>query len=182
MTNRCFPLLVLAAATASTSAFAVQYMTAEEAWHAMFPEATAFKDSSVRLSAEQMTEVQKLAGVPARSVVWRIVAAYKDNTLLGHVVVDDVIGKYELISYAVALNLDASIKKVEILNYRESHGHEIKNAAWRNQFVGKTAQSGLHAGEDIANISGATLSCTHVTDGVRRIAAVTQVALKKNLP
>lgn len=182
MTHRYFPLCVLAAATASTSAFAVQYMTVEEAQRAMFPEATAFKDSPVRLTSEQMTEVQKLAGVPARSVAWRIVAAYKDNTLLGHVVVDDVIGKYELISYAVALNQDTSVKQVEILNYRESHGHEIKNAAWRKQFIGKTAQNGIRPGEDIANISGATLSCTHVTDGIRRIAAVAQVALKKNPP
>jgi hypothetical protein len=31
-------------------------------------------------------------------------------------------------------------------------------------------------GDDIANISGATLSCTHVTDGVRRIVAMLQVA------
>jgi len=101
---------------------------------------------------------------------------------LGHVAVDDVIGKYELISYAVALYPDASVKQVEILDYRESHGHEIRNTAWRRQFVGKTVQNGIHPGEDIANISGATLSCTHVTDGVRRIAAIAQVALKKNPP
>ena len=60
---------------------------------------------------------------------------------------------------------------------------EIKNANWRKQFVGKTlnagAGSGLSIGDGIANISGATLSCTHVTDGVRRIAAIAQVALKK---
>ena len=31
-------------------------------------------------------------------------------------------------------------------------------------------------GEDIANISGATLSCTHVTEGVRRIVAVVALA------
>jgi hypothetical protein len=37
----------------------------------------------------------------------------------------------------------------------------------------------LKVGEGVANISGATLSCAHVTDGVRRIAAIAQVALKK---
>jgi hypothetical protein len=31
-------------------------------------------------------------------------------------------------------------------------------------------------GEDIANISGATLSCQHVTEGIRRIVAVVDVA------
>ena len=40
------------------------------------------------------------------------------------------------------------------------------------QFVGKGAESALRVSDDIANISGATMSSTHVTDGVRRIVAV----------
>jgi Na+-transporting NADH:ubiquinone oxidoreductase subunit NqrC len=164
-------------ASVGAEAFATQYLTVEQAQRAMFPDATAFRDAHVQLSGEQMHQVEKLAGLPARSVNWRVFAAQKGDTLLGYVVLDDVIGKFELISYAVAVNSDASIRQVEILTYRESHGFEIKNAAWRKQFAGKTAQSGLSIGEGIANISGATLSCTHVTDGVRRIAAIAQVVL-----
>jgi len=86
----------------------------------------------------------------------------------------------ELISYAVGLNPDASVRQVEILAYRESHGGEIRLPAWRKQFAGKSAKSGdLRIGAGINNISGATLSCTHVTDGVRRIAAIAQVALAR---
>jgi Na+-translocating ferredoxin:NAD+ oxidoreductase RnfG subunit len=168
-----------AASLASGSAFATQYLTVEQAQRAIFPDATAFKDASLDLTAEQMRQVEKLAGEPARSVHWHIFAAYRADALLGYMVLDDVVGKFELISYAVGLNPDASVKQVEILAYRESHGFEIRSPAWRKQFVGKTAQSGLAIGEGIANISGATLSCTHVTDGVRRIAAVAQVMLKK---
>lgn len=173
--------LATLAATASAcgSAFATQYLTVEQAQRVMFPEATRFAYSYLQLSPEQMRGVEKLSGLPARSVNWRVFAAYRGDTLLGHMVLDDVIGKFELISYAVGVNPDASIRQVEILVYRESHGFEIKSPAWRRQFVGKTAQSGLAVGDGIANISGATLSCTHVTDGVRRIAAVAQVMLKK---
>ncbi len=179
MTNRLSCLMALSTLAVSSQAFAVQYMTAEEAQHSMFAEATVFRDVSPHLNGDQMNEVQKLAGLPARSVSWRVMAAYKGEQLLGYMVQDDVIGKYELISYAVGLNPDASVRQVEILNYRESHGAEIKNAAWRKQFVNKTAQSGLRPGEDIATISGATLSCTHVTDGVRRIAAIVAVVFRK---
>ena len=42
-----------------------------------------------------------------------------------------------------------------------------------------TVGANLRIGEGIANISGATLSCTHVTDGVRRIAAIAQVVVAK---
>lgn len=173
-------LATLAATTAASGfAFATQYLTVEQAQRVMFPDATQFKGADLQLPPDQMRQVEKLSGLPARSVNWRVFAAYHGDTLLGHVVLDDVIGKFELISYAVALNPDASIRQVEILTYRESHGFEIKNPAWRKQFVGKTVQSGLMVGEGIANISGATLSCTHVTDGVRRIAAIAQVMLKK---
>ncbi|MES2047636.1 MAG: FMN-binding protein [Pseudomonadota bacterium] len=176
-------VLTLPLALASGSAFATQYLSLEQAQQVIFPEANVFKPVTVSLNLEQMQQVEKLAGLPARSVAWRVIAAYQSDKqgdkLLGHIVLDEVIGKFELISYAVGLQLDASVRQVEILAYRESHGFEIRNANWRKQFVGKNASAGLKVGEGVANISGATLSCAHVTDGVRRIAAIAQVALKK---
>lgn len=166
-------------ALACGSAFAAQYLSVEQAQQVIFPEANAFKPSTLSLNLEQMQQVEKLAGISARSVAWRIISAYQGDKLLGHIVLDDVIGKFELISYAVGLQLDASVRQVEILTYRESHGFEIKNANWRKQFVGKNVSAGLKVGEGVANISGATLSCAHVTDGVRRIAAIAQIVLKK---
>lgn len=177
---RYLPLTVLVAGAASAPAFATQYLSAEEAQKLIFPDADAFRPQPLALDAAQMKQVEQLAGLPARSVQWRVVAAMKGSTLLGYVVVDDVIGKFELISYAVGVNPDASIRQVEILTYRESHGAEVRLPAWRHQFAGKSAKGGgLAIGKGIANISGATLSCTHITDGVRRIAAVAQVALAK---
>lgn len=173
------PLSLIALAGFSSTAFATQYLTAEQAQQTIFPEANSFKPLPLQLDAAQMKQVEKLSGLPARSVAWRTVAAYKDDRLLGYVVFDDVVGKFELISYAVGLQADATVQQVEIMAYRESHGFEIRNANWRRQFVGKTVSHGLAIGDGIANISGATLSCAHVTDGVRRIAAIVQVALKK---
>lgn len=171
--------VLVAAGTAGAPAFATQYLNAEQAQALMFPEATAFRRQDIALTTAQMQQVEKLAGVAARSVNWRVVAALKGDTPIGYMVLDDVIGKFELISYAVGINPDATVRQVEILSYRESHGGEIRNPAWRRQFAGKRAQGGLAIGEGIANISGATLSCTHVTDGVRRIAAIAQVVLAK---
>src|SRR5437867_1508908 len=107
----------------------------------------------------------------SRSARWPVRVAQRTGATLGFVVVDEVIGKFELITYAVGIGLDGAVKQVEVLSYRESHGHEIRLPAWRRQFVGKTAASPLRIGEDIAYISGATLSCSHVTEGVRRIVA-----------
>lgn len=178
---RYLPLMMVTACAAcavGAPAFATQYLSPEQAQKLMFPEADAFRPQTLVLDTDKMRQVEQLAGLPARSAQWRAVGAYKGDTLLGYMVLDDVVGKFELISYAVGVNLDASVRSVEILTYRESHGSEIRLPAWRRQFTGKSAKTGdLRIGGGIQNISGATLSCTHVTDGVRRIAAVAQVAL-----
>lgn len=177
---RYVPLIFLGACAVAAPVFATQYLNPEQAQKLIFPEADTFRAQPLTLDSAQLRQVEQVAGLPARSVQWRAVSAYKGNTLLGYMVLDDVVGKFELISYAVGLNPDATIRQVEVLTYRESHGGEIRLPAWRRQFLGKSARSGnLKIGEGINNISGATLSCTHITDGVRRIAAVAQVALVK---
>ena len=159
------------AAAAPTSAFAVDYLSADQAAKLMFPDADAFEVRSVTLDAVQMQQLEA-QGVRARSANWAVRVARHAGATLGFVVTDDVVGKVELISYAVGIALDGTVKQIEILSYRESHGFEIRLPAWRKQFVGKGTASPLRIGDDISNISGATLSCTHVTDGVRRIVAV----------
>ena len=162
-------------ALAPASAFAVDYLSAEQAARLMFPDADRFESRDIDLDAAQL---QALAaqGVQPRSANWAVRIAQRGGTPLGFVVVDEVIGKFELITYAVGIGADGAVKQVEVLSYRESHGHEIRLPAWRKQFIGKTSTSPLKVGEDIANISGATLSCTHVTDGVKRIVAVVAFA------
>jgi Na+-translocating ferredoxin:NAD+ oxidoreductase RnfG subunit len=174
-------IITLAAlAAVPVSAFAVDYMTAEQAARSMFPEAERVEPRALVLDAALLQQLAT-AGVPARSARWPALLAWKGSTLLGVVVSDAVVGKFELIGYAVGIAADCTVRQVEILSYRESHGHEIRLPAWRRQFVGKTVAAPLRNGDDISNISGATLSCQHVTDGVRRIVAVVDAARRAGL-
>jgi len=168
-----------AIALAPVGAFAVDYLTAEQAARLMFPEADAFEPHTLSLDAAALQALDA-SGVKARSAQWTLQAARHAGKTLGWVVTDEVIGKFERIGYAVGLAADGSVRQVEILSYRESHGGEIRLPAWRRQFVGKTAASPLKVGDDIANISGATLSCSHVTEGIRRIVAVVDLARRQN--
>jgi len=72
----------------------------------------------------------------------------------------------------VALDLSGKVRRVDILQYRESYGGEVRDASWLAQFVGKTSGSALQVDRDIRNISGATLSSHHVTEGVKKILAL----------
>jgi hypothetical protein len=166
---------IAAAAAMPTAAFAVDYLSVEQAAQLMFPDADRFDSRDLVLDAAQLQALDA-QDVRGRSARWPVRIARRGESTLGVVVADAVVGKFELISYAVAIDTEGAIRQIEILSYRESHGGEVRLLAWRRQFVGKTAASTLHVGDDIANISGATLSCTHITEGVRRIVAVVALA------
>jgi Na+-translocating ferredoxin:NAD+ oxidoreductase RnfG subunit len=132
------------------SAHAVQYLSLAEAQRHAFPSATNFS-------------------VVQADRIWR---AEVGERVLGFFVFDRVIGKHLYIDYSVALDPSGRIRQVDILQYRESYGGEIRSPSWLSQFVGKTNSSQLQVGSDIRNISGATLSSHHVTEGVKRIMAI----------
>jgi Na+-translocating ferredoxin:NAD+ oxidoreductase RnfG subunit len=169
-----FLLAPAAALVAPAPAFGVDYLTADEAQRQLFPDADRFEARQVTLAPEELLALSARLGEPVRRARWELRLARRGAAPAGVLVVDDVIGKFEKITYAVGVGSDGAIRGVEILSYRESHGQEIRLAAWRRQFAGKTAASKLAVGEDIANISGATLSCTHVTAGVRRIVGIVE--------
>lgn len=162
----------VALACAAAPAHATQYLTVEQAQRALFPTADAFAASPIRLTAEVKARLRADgAGVP-RGDEQRAWTASHAGARLGRVFVDEVIGKHELITYAVGIDAGGKIVGVEILDYRETRGGEIRDPRWRAQFVGKQLGSSLTLDEDVQNISGATLSCRHVTEGVRRLVAL----------
>jgi hypothetical protein len=93
-------------------------------------------------------------------------------------IIDEVVGKHEMITYAVALSSSGAVTGIEILEYVESYGYEVAEAQWRKQFIGKTAADPIKLNQDIQNIGGATLSCKHLTDGVKRVAVLYDLVLK----
>lgn len=172
-------LLPAAVLGAPLQAFAVQYLTVEQAQKALFPNATEFKPRTTLLTEAQRSAIAKASDTRVRSAEVKLWEARTAQGLVGTIVIDEVFGKHEFITYAVALLPDGSVKQVEVLDYRETYGGQIRQDAWRQQFVGKTRSSSLQIDKDIQNISGATLSCVHVTDGVRRILATHEIALKQ---
>ena len=160
-------------ALVAPAAYASVYLTVGQAQQALFPGGT-FVEASVVLSDAQARAIAERSGVRVRNreqSVWRVAGA-------GWFILDEVVGKHEFITYAVGLDERGKVRGIEILEYRESYGHEIRNAAWRRQFTGKSAGDPLRLDQDIRNISGATLSCRHVTEGVKRLLALHEIALK----
>lgn len=167
-----FLLIPAVALTNAAPAYATVYMSVEQAQALMFPGSslvTDFRD----LTDEQVSSIERASDT---SVLNRHLKAWKVSGG-GWFIADQVVGKHEFIPIAVGIDASGGVKDVEILEYRESYGGEVMNQKWRAQFIGKDNGSTLKLMEDIQNISGATLSSKHITDGVRRLLATYALVL-----
>jgi hypothetical protein len=161
------PVLSVAAPTYAMNYLGVQQLQAD-----YFP-GQVLQPVAVTLSAAQRDLIRALSGISApfdADGIWRASAG-------GWLITDHVLGKHEQIAFAVILDARGAVVAVEIMSYSESYGSEVRGKDFRAQFVGKRNQDPLALGKDIRNISGATLSCKHVTQGVKRVLAVYEIAL-----
>lgn len=154
-------------------AFAMTYLNVVQAQQAIFPGKKCVV-VALHLTEAQRKTIEQQSGVRLTGrapQVWRV---------NGHdwFVVDEVIGKHEFITYAVGLTKEGAVRGVEIMDYRESYGGQVRDPKWRAQFFGKTKAAPLELDRDIKNISGATLSSRHISDGVRRVLALHNVSLR----
>jgi len=171
-------LPAVASVVISVPAHATQYLSVEQAQRLSFPEATRFVEAHIVFTPANVAAIEQRSGQKVRTrgeQVWR---AEANGRLLGYFIVDYVIGKHEAIDYSVALGPDGRVKRVEILEYRESYGGEIANRDWLVQFAGKSSSDGLKPGSDIRIISGATLSSRHITEGIKRVLAIHDLFLR----
>lgn len=171
-----FLLLPLGAAVVfGGPAFATVYLTLEQAQPLFFPGAT-FQPLAITLTGEQAKAIERASGVDVRDKqlrVWRVSTG-------GWFIADEVVGKHEFIPFALALDDEGGVKGIEILEYREAYGGQIRDSNWLQQFVSRRPGTRLRLDKDIRNISGATLSCKHVTDGVNRLLATYEIVLKQS--
>lgn len=166
-------LAVLCAAGGAAPALADE---PPDAARGLFPEGSRFVAVPLDLSRNERNLVRKRAGVrvrPNRIKAWTVAG---DG---GWLFVDEVLGKHEFITYAVAIDSGGGVTGIEILVYRESYGGEVERASWRRQFHGRRVTDGLRFGRDVDGISGATLSARNVTDGVRKLLFLREFLLDR---
>ena len=176
-------LLLLLVVSLTAQAQEYNLMSIEQAKSLIFPSAVKFIETQVTLTDDQKEIIAETTDLKVRFAeipLWQAVDAQGNR--LGVVVTDKVIGKHEFIVYAVGITPEGKSTAPFILDFRESYGQQVEREEWRNQFVGKTRHDRLKVGKDIDNISGATLSCVNVTNGIRRMLVTYDVAIAKVLP
>jgi Na+-translocating ferredoxin:NAD+ oxidoreductase RnfG subunit len=169
-----FSIVGLAMVSAPIIAQAKIYVSAEQAQKNLFPNRQLTKAPVIITDdlQERMRVASSIRHPFRGDRIWRA----PDG---GWLIIDEVVGKHEMITYALGIDYKGSILGIEILEYVESYGYEVADASWRQQFNGKTVKDPIKLNQDIQNIGGATLSCKHLTDGVKRVLTLYDAVLKK---
>lgn len=153
--------------------WAKTYLSIEQAQALLLPG----EDLTAQIVTLDKTQMKQIASASKTRVRSNTINAWKSGS--GNwFIVDQIIGKHENIDMAFAISKQGAVLGMEVLTYRESYGHEVRHPKWRAQFEGRTAEQHLKLNKQIKNISGATLSCRHITDGVNRLMHTWQLALK----
>jgi Na+-transporting NADH:ubiquinone oxidoreductase subunit C len=173
-----FVSLPVAAIAVAGNVQAAQYLTIEQAQVLMFGKNAKFERNDLKFNDAAMAAIYEASGVKVERTKQPLWEVKTGDRLAGYFIIDEVYGKHEFITYAVALEADGRVRQIEVLVYKESYGYEIRNSAWRAQFIGKKSGDPLTLDKDIKNISGATMSCRHVSEGVKRLLATYDYAIR----
>ncbi len=150
-----------------------EYLTVDQAQKILFG-GEELTQTRVKLTALQKKAIREASGIRVRR---SYLAAWKASGG-GWFLLDQVIGKHEYIDLAIALSSTGSIKGIEILNYRESYGGDVRHKRWRAQFTGFTHNKKIRIDREVMSITGATLSCRHIVEGMNRILHTWDIALR----
>lgn len=94
--------------------------------------------------------------------------ALKDGKKIGVAIFDEEPGKWGPVDFIIALDLNGTVTRVEVLSYEEKRGQPIARRSYMSQYDGKTSKSHLTVGKDITGVSGATISSRCATFAVKK--------------
>ena len=118
--------------------------------------------------AAERSRIEQRLGYRLARPSYTVYVATTGEHVDGYALIDEELGQHQPITFAVKLSATGAVLRQEVLVYREPHGDGVRDPRFRAQFVGKTSSDACRAGDDIAVISGATISSRAMSIGVKR--------------
>ena len=155
------------------------YLTKKQAFEIAFPGADKVDREKKWLTDEQKKAIGDLCLQNFKSNRMTFYVGKRDGVPMGYAIIDHEIGKSFPITFMVVLNVDGSVRDVEIMVYREPRGWEVRYPSFMDQFTGKNADTDYRI---INSITGATLSVRAMVKGVSRVTAAYKVLYLSTKP
>ena len=148
------------------------FLTKKQGLKLAFPGIKKFKKKKIWLTDSQRDAIRNILGSQTKYNERRVTYYFglgEGDKPVGAMVIGNEIGRSYPITFMVVINMDGTVKDVEIMVYREPHGWEVRFESFMSQFFGRDSTDPF---DNINNITGATLSVRSMTRGVRK--AVTE--------
>ncbi|MBI2336640.1 MAG: FMN-binding protein [Deltaproteobacteria bacterium] len=144
------------------------YLTPVDALKLMFKKSSTVSEEKHAVSLELRQKLEKENRIPFPKNTYTFYVGKSGEKIDGYALIDEEIGKVEPITFVTLISPEGIIQQVEIMVYRESHGGEVAQLRFLNQFRGKTLVGDLRLNQGIRSITGATLSAKALVTGTRR--------------
>lgn len=172
----------------STTCFAFQLMTADEALKQIFGTKPQIIEETKELEGKELDQVKEQLGgklhdyqegsesaqVEAEDEV-TFYFAEQDGKRYGAATVVTEPGKWGPVTFIIAMDTKGTVRTVKVLSYEEKRGRPIARSSFLNQFQGKSSDDPVTVGKDISGISGATISSRSAAFAVRKAIVLYKV-------
>ncbi len=133
----------------------------------------------ISIGTAERARIEQRLGYRLAHDHYTVFIANSDDRVDGYALFDDELGQHMPITFAVTISPAGAAVRQEIIAYREPRGDEVRDERFRRQFVGKTTRDPFSLGQDIAAVSGATISSRAMAIGVRRALVLVEELLIK---
>ena len=145
-----------------------EYLSREEALKLAFPNADSFKIHRMIATKDQRAQLSEKLNVRLPSRFFKYYKVERNGELIGRAIAEEADGKYHPFEYLLSVDKDNKIRTVEVMNYHEKYGFEVKQETFTKQFKGLNVSNMKKTAKDIRIISGATISCRSLIESVKR--------------
>jgi FMN-binding protein len=174
---RLVAIALVLTAVVGSSASAKVFHAKDEALALAFPEAEHVEPRVVILTDAQKSAIEKLARTSLDSQLWTVYLGWRGTELLGSAVIDSHVVRTLPETSMVVMAPDGRVRRVEILAFHEPLEY-LPTRRWMDQFAERALDDDLRLRAGIQGITGATLSATAMTAGVRRVLALRAVLVR----
>lgn len=159
------------------ASWATVYYSKDEAFELAFGSGVAVDSVPVFLTDEQVAEVERLARVKVDSKLFTFYVGKRGDRVLGYAAIDSHVVRTQQETLLVVLSPKGELTRLEVLAFHEPPEYQSA-PRWLEQLY-KRSLSELHLSHNIDGVAGATLTSRAVLDGVRKVMAIYQLALKE---
>jgi len=145
------------------------------ALRAVFPEAERFTSRDLLLGDAEAARLERLARARVSERLVTFYAAWKGEALLGHAVIHSHVVRTKRETFAMAFEPDGRIRRIVVVSFLEPEEYKPPDR-WLAQLQGKGERDRLAVGDDVAAITGATLTTRGIAEQSRWLLQALKLA------